>query len=351
MNFFDIEDSSNCPTSWTDPTQAYTATWRFDSATREITFTLSARISENQWMAIGFNSVRRMTGPSSDAIIVWMNGTSPVVSDRHIRQYGEPTVDATNNVQIVSGSRTNGATTVTFTRPLVTGDTAEDYSDDCAFFLFSWGGTVQTNGQLTQHTFQATSEKEICFTTCKPTDPVTLKRRVPFFFTITGINFDPAYLDKNTPTYKSLERDVLTLLKSEMSGIRGYIGVSVDRFSRGSVVVHSAVDLEQSGQTEADIQTSMRTDVATQLEKMVTKVQTGGFRLDTTSESYNALNPEPINQAPVDGGADEDDLGTTERIIIGVVVAGFGLLVILALGTCYRKKLSGKKRCQQKPDY
>lgn len=51
---------SKCDGSWTAPSLNYTVAWVYNEATSKVTFSLSAKLQTNQWMAIGFNSENRM---------------------------------------------------------------------------------------------------------------------------------------------------------------------------------------------------------------------------------------------------------------------------------------------------
>ena len=82
-----------------------------------------------------------------------------------------PVEDETQNVRDVTGGVVNGVTTVTFTRDLDTQDADQDFiftDNDCAHFLYSWGGNVGNNGAtFTQHNGLRTfSQVKFCFPGC-----------------------------------------------------------------------------------------------------------------------------------------------------------------------------------------
>jgi len=95
-------------------------------------------------------------------------------SSRHISPttYMEPLLDASQNVNVLSGNITDGRTYVRFSRTLDTGDSGDDIIFDgeaCAFLIFSWGGTVNGNGidaMLTQHAQSEAPGIRQCFTSC-----------------------------------------------------------------------------------------------------------------------------------------------------------------------------------------
>ena len=83
-----------------------------------------------------------------------------------------PAIDATQNVEGVSGNVVNGVTRVTFTRAIDTGDSNEDFifsGTNCAYILFSWGGNVfEVNNEviLTRHIDEKVSDEKLCIPGC-----------------------------------------------------------------------------------------------------------------------------------------------------------------------------------------
>ena len=83
-----------------------------------------------------------------------------------------PAIDATQNVEDVSGEVTNGVARVTFTRAIDTGDSKEDFifsGTNCAYLLFSWGGNVieiSNEVILTRHIDEKVSDEKLCIPNC-----------------------------------------------------------------------------------------------------------------------------------------------------------------------------------------
>ena len=76
----------------------------------------------------------------------------------------QPPVDAVQNIQLVSASRSDGLTTISFRRPRLSSDENDISLDECRYFLFGWGGpaTVATQSIGYHPTTPIVSQQRIC---------------------------------------------------------------------------------------------------------------------------------------------------------------------------------------------
>ena len=74
-----------------------------------------------------------------------------------------PTVDESRDITSAFAYHENGATIVVFSRERVTNDSNDVPLDQCVYFLYAWGGTVDVNTQvIQQHMYREASRDMIC---------------------------------------------------------------------------------------------------------------------------------------------------------------------------------------------
>lgn len=159
-------------------------------------------------------------------------------TSRNMPFQGRPPVDEEQNIFNVSGSVDNGWTTVTFSRALDTGDSSNDFIFDgqmCAYFLYAWGGDVDTDGSISFHTDYEVSTVHFCFDNCYSQLPASLAtgttktpttttptRTLPpfplFVVRVVGISFklmdtwNEQYANSSTVEHLTLKNRVVSLV-------------------------------------------------------------------------------------------------------------------------------------------
>jgi hypothetical protein len=130
--------------SYTTPNGVMAIAWTVNGGS-SITFTLRANVTG--WVSVGLNSVALMAG--ADMYVGWVattGGAVTTVIDTYATGRSTPTLDTagggTSDVTGVSGTRTSTSLTVTFTRPLTTGD-ARDYAISNAGLYLLWAYSSQ----------------------------------------------------------------------------------------------------------------------------------------------------------------------------------------------------------------
>jgi hypothetical protein len=82
-----------------------------------------------------------------------------------------PTLDDDQNVELISSSRENDITTLTFTRSMDTGDSVDVSftGNECFYFLFpAVGGTYGDDGTISPHqALPIVSTEKICMHQCR----------------------------------------------------------------------------------------------------------------------------------------------------------------------------------------
>ena len=75
----------------------------------------------------------------------------------------EPAIDASQNISDVTATHDNGITTITFTRPRVSTDNRDLSLDQCVYFLYAWGGSIDySTCRAGQHTNREPSDFQFC---------------------------------------------------------------------------------------------------------------------------------------------------------------------------------------------
>ncbi|KXS11476.1 hypothetical protein M427DRAFT_138254 [Gonapodya prolifera JEL478] len=123
--------------------------------------TLSITKTNLAWVAFGISPTGQM--PGANIMVAWPSGSSVVISDRKATGRVMPAPKAIQNTVVTSGSYTasTGVFTVTFTRPFVTGDTADfALTQGAQNYLFAYKqGTppaADATATITKHDFTDT---------------------------------------------------------------------------------------------------------------------------------------------------------------------------------------------------
>lgn len=119
------------------------ADWGVCSGVLDMTFTAPV----TGWVGIGFSTSN--TGLPTDAIIGWVSGGNPFSFDTRTTTFGLHTVDVMQSHTALSVTENGGATTLSFTRPLTTGDTASDFdlAGGQTYFLVAWASLTDPVNQ------------------------------------------------------------------------------------------------------------------------------------------------------------------------------------------------------------
>lgn len=146
------------------------------------------------------------------------------VKFRNMPVKGQPPADQNQNVYNVSGHVENGWTIVRFSRALDTGDAADDFIFDgqqCAYFLYAWGGSVEVGDVITFHTNYEVSSEHYCFTACGVQTPLATTNLPPgtlLFSRVVGFSFKLAddwkeeYGNTSSLEYLRLKNRVVSLV-------------------------------------------------------------------------------------------------------------------------------------------
>jgi hypothetical protein len=146
----------------------YRVVWSMDPSTDMITFTVTANQPSTTWTGIGFAEKPLME--NMDAYIGYIDSSSNrgvVIDGWTGSRFSRPIRDTFQSTQQASVSYVSGVLTLTFKRPMDTGDRLQDlkFSDtDCYYFMFPVGGGRMTNNQeLSIHlTTPMMSPNKIC---------------------------------------------------------------------------------------------------------------------------------------------------------------------------------------------
>lgn len=113
-----------------------TADWGVCSGTLDMTFTAPV----SGWVGIGFST--SASGLPTDAILGWVSGGTPFSIDTNTSTFGQHTLDTVQDHTQLSVTESAGVTTLSFTRPLATGDVTGDFdlSGGQTYFLVAWAG-------------------------------------------------------------------------------------------------------------------------------------------------------------------------------------------------------------------
>lgn len=125
-------------------------------------FQMSA--TTDKWISLGISNDTKM--PNSDAIIGWVSNGQAKLTDRYLKTYLLPAVDAISNVNLVNGTLINGVTTLNFNRKMNTTDSQNDISlHGCHYFFFGIGGGYNdANSDIQPHpSTPAITKMKICF--------------------------------------------------------------------------------------------------------------------------------------------------------------------------------------------
>lgn len=132
------------------------------------------------WIGVGFSDDQFMA--SSDTIIGGLNNNAGYLYDTWSFGHTNPAEDTSQDVTLVSASEENGNTIVEFTRALVTGDTAEDFSLDVPRYLMWAIGPIDYTGA---HIFDnhGASNRGVSSGMIDFSAPVPLPAALPFMLT------------------------------------------------------------------------------------------------------------------------------------------------------------------------
>ncbi|KAL3077189.1 hypothetical protein niasHS_013178 [Heterodera schachtii] len=153
----------------------YMVEWQVVPAEQAVHFRLSAKMKPATWTGIGFSSDGSMVG--ADAILVLLLSDGRIsVSDQFSPGYGRPLIDSQQNAHPMGQfGVTDGVVAVNFSRPLFTGDTAQDADlRQCQSFLFlhSGGPLVHGSAEIRKHTVTPIrSKNRICLAKCGQQTP------------------------------------------------------------------------------------------------------------------------------------------------------------------------------------
>ncbi|XP_014676186.1 PREDICTED: uncharacterized protein LOC106816144 [Priapulus caudatus] len=137
--------TTNCNGMWSAPAGCvrddckYRATWRYDAESDMIRFVLRQRMTDPEWMAIGFSRDKKMVADVRMSCMDGWNRESGkvVVRDGFLFKYAPAVRDTRDDIVGISGRHEDGMTTLEFSRRRDTGD-AMDLAftdDDCLYML------------------------------------------------------------------------------------------------------------------------------------------------------------------------------------------------------------------------
>ena len=97
-------------------------------------------------------------------VVLILNIHTYNISLRYIGNYrSSPPADESQDLTFASALHENGVTSVIFSRERVTNDSNDVPLDQCVYFLYAWGGTVDVNTQvIQQHMYREASRDMIC---------------------------------------------------------------------------------------------------------------------------------------------------------------------------------------------
>ncbi|RDD42887.1 MOXD1-like protein 2 [Trichoplax sp. H2] len=121
--------------------------WR--ATKKEIEFTITAKT--DKWLGVGVSKDQLM--PFTDTYVGWTARGKTYLSDRYIGQYRTaPTLDSNQNVFNVNGSYANGYSSLSFKRPITTGDSNDISVNGCRYFFLAIGGSFnEATKQIDRH--------------------------------------------------------------------------------------------------------------------------------------------------------------------------------------------------------
>ncbi|CAH1265386.1 Hypp3173 [Branchiostoma lanceolatum] len=103
-----------------DESERFILLWKFDSDT----ITFEAQVQTTGFIGLGFSPNGGMTG--SDVIIGWVKDGQAYLTDRYAEGYFLPRLDASQDVELLSGYENGTHTVLRFRRRLSPCDTADD---------------------------------------------------------------------------------------------------------------------------------------------------------------------------------------------------------------------------------
>ncbi|XP_013389566.1 uncharacterized protein LOC106158210 [Lingula anatina] len=300
------------PTSCTDDDCEYKATWEYDAAVDEVTFTLKAKNTENKWIGIGFSPDRNM--PDTDVIVGWVEADGRVVvQDRKAVGYSPPLVDSRSDIKNIEGSQLFGVTTIKFTRARNTGDNQNDFqfSDtDCYYFMYAVGGSVSGTSINKHAKTPVISSEKICIKTCSSVT-VTMSASVRF----TSVTFSENLRNRNTEEFIELESKVKAAVEPALKeALPGYRSVRVAEFAPGSVVAKLDIEADVPDNSEAAAQSDS-------LEAL----KRANYSSQSLTADLGSITVEPKKQQ----GTDKKPTGDLTDIQIFSIIGGVGGAIIL----------------------
>jgi hypothetical protein len=122
-------------TSYTSPNKDFTASWNVNTDT--ITFSMNT-IGKG-YIGVGFSATNVAPHAGSDMVVAWVDSTGAVqIIDGFSSSTTQPTYDAQQNANAISGSVSAAGLTVQWSRKLDTGDAANDAVISNAPVNFAW---------------------------------------------------------------------------------------------------------------------------------------------------------------------------------------------------------------------
>ncbi|XP_060069926.1 uncharacterized protein LOC132549958 [Ylistrum balloti] len=324
-------------------------TWVYMPDESAIRFSMTARVADNQYIALGLSSNNQMA--NTDVLAGWVFDGVAVMTDRWAAGRFMPAED-TNSLIDVSGSRANGITVLNFTRPLTTSDSTLDMQltpDSCLYFFFGLGGTFDPVTRTIAYHDSTPIAEQYCVqcggsapttSPSPPTVPIGPTRKVTMQFRLQDIVWQEELADTSSNAFRSLKSRVEASLIPILSRMSGYVIYSVTKFTRGSVIVASEVEVVGSAQ-------EVNSAVNTTMQQALSSGTLGEYTVDRTSlmisesEAVVATTMKPAEVETL------DDIPLPLIIILAFV--GASVLLVLLLGMCNCVRNHNKKH-QTKED-
>ncbi|XP_076093914.1 uncharacterized protein LOC143064737 [Mytilus galloprovincialis] len=339
--------NGQCGGSWGTCSDAncHRVTWSY--ANDMITFNITADLDNDQWVGIGFNTMRAMSG--ADVIIGWVTADGQVTL-RDMKcptSYGRPTADTSQDISEIQGSRTGRRTTLSFKRPRAPNDAADfSFSEtNCGYLFFPKGGSFDaTSMSISKHDqTPIISSNMICFPCQGGTQPTPASHMYTVKLRLLGVPYIGQYGNVNSQEYLNLKKEVENEITQVFADSRKFQSVWIIRFISGSVIAELGIEM-------AGNEAETKDEVNRMLLAVLAEGRLGGYTVDK-GYSLGLGNAQPV-ELPTQSPTEEEDEEIHIAVWFIVAIAGATLLLIVVFGicNCMKQKPNQSEKYKQFPN-
>ncbi|XP_052090398.1 uncharacterized protein LOC127727039 [Mytilus californianus] len=339
--------NGQCAGSWgtCSTGNCHRVTWAY--ANDMISFTITADLENDQWVGIGFNTIRAMS--NTDVIIGWVtsDGQVTIMDMKNPSSYGSPRADTSQDISEIQGSRIGRRTTLSFKRPRTTNDPADfSFSEtNCGYLFFPKGGSFDaTTKSIGKHDqTPVISSNKICFPCQGGTQATPASHMYTVMIRILGIPYIGQYGNINTQEYLNLKREVENEVTQLFANSRRFQSVWIIRFISGSVIAELGIEM-------AGNEAETKDEVNSMLLSVLGEGRLGGYTVDG-SHSLGLGNAKPVErptQSPIE--EEDEEIHIAVWFIVGIAGATVLLIVVFGMCNCMKKKPNQSEKYKQFPN-